>query len=85
MAQGRKAIAKQKRALLQHLHQQQVEGQLPAPAQTAGAPQTRRAFLSQLAGAAAAMAVADGAGTGRPRRGPERLRSRPVGRMPRSA
>ena len=60
MAQGRKARAKQKRALPQHLHQQPVEGQLPAPAKMAGAPQTRRAFLSQLAGAAAAMAVADG-------------------------
>jgi membrane-associated phospholipid phosphatase len=61
MAQGRKARAKQKRALPQHLHQKQAEDhQLPAPVQMGGAPQTRRTFLSQLAGAAAAMTVADG-------------------------
>ena len=86
MAKGRKEIPTQRKTLLQHLRQEQAEDQLPAPAQTGGAPQTRRTFLIQLASAAAALAVADGAEKlGWPRRGPERLRNRPVGHMPRSA
>jgi membrane-associated phospholipid phosphatase len=80
MAQGRKARAKQKSALPQHPHQQPAEGQWSAPAQTVAAPQTRRTFLSQCAGAAVAMAVADGVqGTGTARAVPAAAPKAPGG------
>ena len=62
----RKEISKQKRTLPQHPHLKPAEGQWPASAQTAAAPQTRRTFLSQFASAAAALAVADGVRGSRP-------------------
>ncbi len=72
-------MPKQREVLPQNPHQAPAEGRSPAPAQTGGAPTTRRTFLGQLAGVAAAMAVADGAlGTGTAQAG-HRAAPKPVG------
>jgi hypothetical protein len=49
MAQGRKEISKQRRAWPQEPHQKPAEDRLPAPAQTGGAPPTRRTCVSRRA------------------------------------
>ena len=72
MARGRKEMSRQSKAVPQNPHQEQAAGQSPAPAQTCAAPTTRRTFLGQVAGAAAALAVTDvtlGTGMARARPG----------------
>src|SRR5262245_29513874 len=57
----RQEMSTRRDVLSQQPHQEQTESQSLAPAWTGGACTTRRAFLGQLAGTAAAMAVADAA------------------------
>src|SRR5262249_55668875 len=63
-----------------HPLQTLAEGQTLAPAQTGGAPTTRRLFLGRLASGAAALAVADGArGTRTAQGGPAAVPQPPGG------